>query len=283
MKEQLEFDNPKTMDEVIRKARICYQQNKPKGDMSKNWTEKESKFVPNDKGNKDARSKGLYKGQDNRNMNRNQPRFKVPSENKMNEKYGITEAELTIRPPVQCWGCRGPHYVKKFPLHKGPDEISQIQEESTMGKVARSIPKINVSLEDHQTEFQPTMVEFEGTVFDQTISILIDPRATLSYISPNILEQCKFQAVKFKNTWLVQLTLVDKRRVLAEVSKFPLKLANQPIMVDLNVLPLGSYDVLMGMDWLEKHLSLVNYKTKTINHQDEKGETQEIQGIQKPL
>jgi len=74
-----------------------------------------------------------------------------------------------------------------------------------MGQVARSIPKINASLEDHQEEFQPTMVEFEGKIFDRTVSILIDPGDTLNYIRPKIVVQCKLQAVKFKNPWLVQL------------------------------------------------------------------------------
>jgi len=54
-------------------------------------------------------------------------------------------------------------------------------------------------------------------------------------------------------------------------------------MTDLNVLPLGSYDVLIGMDWLEKHWSLINCKTKTINFWNEQGERQEVQRIQKPL
>lgn len=51
----------------------------------------------------------------------------------------------------------------------------------------------------------------------------------------------------------------------------------------MNILPLGSYDILIGMDWLEKHWSLINCKTKTINFRDDKGERQEMQGIQKPL
>jgi len=66
-----------------------------------------------------------------------------------------------------------------------------------MGEVARSIPKINTILEDHQSKFQQTMAEFEGTIFDQTYSILIDPGATLSYIGPSVVEQCKLEAVKF--------------------------------------------------------------------------------------
>lgn len=57
-----------------------------------------------------------------------------------------------------------------------------------MGDVARSIPKINVALEYHQADYQPTMVEFEGKSFNHTVSILIDPRATLSYVSPKVVE-----------------------------------------------------------------------------------------------
>jgi len=127
------------------------------------------------------------------------------------------------------------------------------------------------------------MVEFEGTIFDRTCSILIDPRATLSYISPRLVEQCKLQGVKFKNPWLVQLATREKRRVLFKVNNCPLKLDGQPIIADLNFLPLGSYDILIGMDWLEKHWSLINCKIKTISYRDDVGERQEIQGVQKPL
>jgi len=35
MKKRLEFDNPKKMDEVIRKAHICYQQMRQKGENNK--------------------------------------------------------------------------------------------------------------------------------------------------------------------------------------------------------------------------------------------------------
>lgn len=62
-----------------------------------------------------------------------------------------------------------------------------------------------------------------------------------------------------------------------------LKIADEPLKEDLNVFPLGSYDVLLGMEWLEKHCSLINYKTKTISYIDKKGERREIQGILMPL
>ena len=37
------------------------------------------------------------------------------------------------------------------------------------------------------------------------------------------------------------------------IEKCPLNINGLVTCVDLNVLPLGSYDVLIGMDWLEAH------------------------------
>lgn len=54
-------------------------------------------------------------------------------------------------------------------------------------------------------------------------------------------------------------------------------------MEDPNVLPLGSYDVLIGTDWLEKCCSIINYNTKTICCKDELRKEQEMQGIQRPV
>ena len=39
-KEKIEFDNPNTMDEAVRKARLCYQQFKGKAEQGKSWLNK---------------------------------------------------------------------------------------------------------------------------------------------------------------------------------------------------------------------------------------------------
>eukprot|EP00253_Pinus_taeda_P019416 PITA_19416 len=283
--QRIEFDNPRTMDEAIRKARIYYQQNKQKGDASnKRWNEKKSsRMAGNSKGGRNNGSKGAGKGLNSRSVARGASRARPASESRISEQPVWPESEGVTRPPVKCWGCGGPHYVKNCPQGKGTDQISQIHEASTVGDVARSIPRINAALEDRQAEYQPSMVEFEGKISNLSLAILIDPGATLSYVSPKIVEQCKLQSEKFRNPWLVQLATGAKRRVLAKKNKFPLTIAGKPIVADLNILPLGSYDVLIGMDWLEKHWSLVNCKTKTIYYKDDHGEQQELQGIKHPV
>eukprot|EP00253_Pinus_taeda_P009179 PITA_09179 len=260
MRERIEFDNPKSMDEVIRKARICYQQSKKKGEAaSRKWNEKKSfKSIGNNKGNRSSGSKGNGKGLNSRIPARTTSKFRPNHESKVSEQHARLDNEGTIRPPVQCWGCGGPHYIKNCPQRKGTEQLSQIHEASTVDEVGRSVPRINAALEDRHAEYQPTMVEFEGNISDLTVSVLIDPGATLSYVNPKVVECCNLQSVKFKNPWLVQLATGAKRRVTAKIKDCSFTIAGQPVTADLNVLPLGSYDILIGMDWLEKHWSLVD-------------------------
>eukprot|EP00253_Pinus_taeda_P016981 PITA_16981 len=285
MRERIEFDNPKSMDEVIRKARICYQQSRQKGETAgKKWNEKRGfKPMGNNKGNRNSGSKGNGKGLNSRISVRTAPKFRLNNESKGSEQQARLDNEGTTRPPVQCWGCGGPHYIKNCPQRKGTEQLSQIHEASTVGEIGRSIPRINVALEDRQVEYQPTMVEFEGNISNLTVSVLIDPGATLSYVSPKIVERCKLQSTKFKNPWLVQLATGAKRRVVAKIKDCSFTIAGQTVTADLNVLPLGSYDILIGMDWLEKHWSLVDCKTKIIYFRDPLGNKQEMQGIKRPV
>lgn len=153
----------------------------------------------------------MAKGQNSKNLQNSPLRSKQPSDSRISEPPRKFNNEGTVRPLVQRWGCGGPHYVKNCPQRKGTEQISQIHEASTVGDVGRSLPRFNATLEDRQAKYQPTMVEFEGKISDLTVTFLIDPSATLSYISPKVVEHCKLQPVKFKNPWLVQLAIGANR------------------------------------------------------------------------
>eukprot|EP00253_Pinus_taeda_P012064 PITA_12064 len=258
MRERIEFDNPKSMDENF-------------------------KLAGNFKGNRSSGIKGTGKGINNRFATKTAPKFRTANETKASEQQIRLDNEGTARPPLQCWGCGGPHYIKNCPQRKGTEQLSQIHEASTVGEVGQNVPRINAALEDQQAEYQPTMVEFEGKISNLPISVLIDPGATLSYINPKVVERCNLQFVKFKNPWLVQLATGAKRRVTSKINNCSFTIADQPITADLNILPLGSYDILIGMDWLEKNWSLVDCKTKIIYYRDQQGDNKEMQGIRRPV
>ena len=65
--------------------------------------------------------------------------------------------------------------------------------------------------------------------------------------------------------------------------KCPLVMDGLLTCADLNVLPLGSYDVLIGMDWLEAHREKLDCYNKTFECLDEEGNLRVVKGIQKVI
>ena len=97
------------------------------------------------------------------------------------------------------------------------------------------------------------MVEVQGMIQNQSVSILIDPGASLSYVSPSIVEKWKLSLKKFEKSWLVLLAKGTKRKVVNYVENCNLLMSQFKTQVKLNALPLGSHDILIGMDCLERH------------------------------
>ena len=92
------------------------------------------------------------------------------------------------------------------------------------------------------------MVEVEGKLNQTHISILIEQEASLSYISPDLVEKCKLSIENFAKSWLVQLATGAKGKVISFVKYCTVSMDQFESSVKLNVLPLGSYDMLIGMD-----------------------------------
>ena len=51
----------------------------------------------------------------------------------------------------------------------------------------------------------------------------------------------------------------------------------------LSIIPLGSYDLLIGMDWLATHKTKLEYYNKTLECENEEGRKVTLQGIQNPV
>ena len=89
------------------------------------------------------------------------------------------------------------------------------------------------------------MVEIESVLNNQHISILIIQCTSLSYISPRIVELCKLIPEKFDKSLLVQLATNTKHKVTRFVKNCELMMNDFIMHVDLNILPLGSYYMLI--------------------------------------
>ena len=80
---------------------------------------------------------------------------------------------------------------------------------------------------------------------------------------------------------MVQLATWTKRKVVDFISDYEFSLGGQNIKTNMNVLPLGYYDIIIRMDWLEKHKAVLDCYEKSLKYKDENDIVRTIQGIQK--
>ena len=123
------------------------------------------------------------------------------------------------------------------------------------------------------------MVEIEGMINNQPISISIDPGVILSYISPRIVDLCNLVPENFDKSWLVQLAIGTKRNITSIVRNCKIMLNDFLTRVNVNIFPLGHYDMLIGMDWLEEHNFFLNCFNKTFTCIDNNGNNIKVKGI----
>jgi hypothetical protein len=110
------------------------------------------------------------------------------------------------------------------------------------------MPQIYAALNNNQADHQASVVELEGMIANHPISILIDPGSNLSYVSPQTVNKCKLQPIRHVKPWLVQLATGTKIKVAEAIPSCQFIMGGFPTQASLNILPLGSYDLFIGMD-----------------------------------
>jgi hypothetical protein len=106
------------------------------------------------------------------------------------------------------------------------------------------------------------MIEVEGMINNQTFAILIDSGFSHSYIDPKMVESLQLPRIKHRKSWLVQLATGARRKVNEMVKSCLIDMNGLNTREYLNILPLGSYDCLIWMDWLDPHHALLDCHNK---------------------
>ena len=110
---------------------------------------------------------------------------------------------------------------------------------------------------------------------------MIDLGAIDSFISGATLKRIKVKAVEQDEFSFVEMASRAKQKVGGKVTGCALNLGEFVTRVNLYVMILGSYDVVIGMDWLESHEAILNCKTKWLSLVDDEGQRHMIVGWNK--
>jgi hypothetical protein len=280
----IEFDEPKTLEDTIQKARYCYEQFKNKTKPHEDWKKKSSSGFKK-KGFKPSRCKSYGKGSKMSLPTKSVYQQNFPSQSG-NKPFGAASGKTnnTKREPLKCWSCAKEHLLRDCPYRQQNNRrVYNVQEATTVNNVPRSMPQIYAALDNRQADHQASVVEMEGMIVNYLVSILIDLDSNLSYVVPQTVEKCKLQQVKHVKSWMVQLATRTKRKVTEVIPVCHFIMNELPTQVTLNILPLGSYDLLIGMDWLAAHKTKLDCYNKTLGCEDEEGRKVTLQGIQKPI
>jgi hypothetical protein len=106
-KENIKYDEPKTLTEAIIKAKYMYEKGQGRESLQKYWKAKNNEKF-------DQRRKGFQPS-----FNRNDPNKNHQDQyakRDFKEEYSLGKRG---RPPIQCWGCKEDHLYKDFP-HNSP-------------------------------------------------------------------------------------------------------------------------------------------------------------------
>ena len=138
--DKIQYDDPKTLEETIRRAKCLHDQQKSRPNFQKSWEDKK-KFKM------DQRKKGSKPP-----FFRNNPQVQPTSTEPRTIETG---GQRPRQPPIQCWGCKGEHRFRDFP-HRGEKgrTVHNVQQAEIVEDMGRNVPRIYAAMYNKKVEFQ---------------------------------------------------------------------------------------------------------------------------------
>lgn len=73
----------------------------------------------------------------------------------------------------------------------------------TIDDVGHKIPRIYAIVDNQKADHHASMIEMDGKLYGQIVSILIDPESNYSYINPDPVDKCGLRKKVHAKYWLV--------------------------------------------------------------------------------
>jgi hypothetical protein len=101
-------------------------------------------------------------------------------------------------------GLKGDHMYKYCPRRSERVKTAySAQQVETLEDIGKSVPNIYADLDNKKDEFQSHIIEVEGKINNQPISILIDSGDSHRYLDPKMVEMFPFPRRKLGKPWMV--------------------------------------------------------------------------------
>ncbi|GKE65203.1 reverse transcriptase domain-containing protein [Tanacetum coccineum] len=132
-------------------------------------------------------------------------------------------------------------------------------------------------LRDKNAHRDPNIVTGTFLLNQHLARVLFDSREDKSFISVSLAFMLNIPPITLDTTYDIEMANGNLVGTNTVIQGCTLILLNQPIEIDLMPIKLGSFDIVIGMDWLSKYHARISYDEKVV-HLPINGETLIIRG-----
>nr|GEY59625.1 putative reverse transcriptase domain-containing protein [Tanacetum cinerariifolium] len=236
----------------------------------------------------------------NKQHNRRQETFRTyaatPTENKRYARNLPLCKKCTLHHigpcTVRCQTCNKVGHQTRNCRNKGPATRSNLQPVSITchtcgekGHYANQCPKTNNNshgraylLSDKNAQRDPNIVTGTFLLNQHLARVLFDSGAVKSFVSISLASMLNISLITIDTLYNIEMADENLVSTNTIIQGCTLTLLNQPFEIDLMPIKLGSFNVVIGMDWLSKHHDRIICDEKVV-HIPIDGETLIIRGL----
>jgi len=139
-----------------------------------------------------------------------------------------------------------------------------LEPEGTVGDAVRG--KRYAAVDSCQAEYKASLIQARGHISGKPYTFYIYTGSTHSFISPIVVAVCKLSTEKLQNPWKVQMENGAKKWINQAVDRCVVDRGGWTSTICFHELALGSYDGIIGQDWLELHKTNVDCYEKKVQN-----------------
>ncbi|KAK9938756.1 hypothetical protein M0R45_015477 [Rubus argutus] len=195
----------------------------------------------------------------------------------------VDKGKELANPSIRCFNCGGSGHTAAICLkpRRLPGSCFKC---GKMGHFANKCSEPNQAQNPPPRPAQLNVIAFENTVMEGTLiaysthaRILFDTGASDSFISAAFIATLGLIPDEL-DKFLTVSTPLERSTILTKVCKScPISVLDIEFPMNLVVLPLGRYDLILGMDWLSKYYAIVDCHERTITFSVPEQPVQKIQ------
>ena len=193
-------------------------------------------------------------------------------------KGGHFAKDCRTRGRRTCHECGSPdHFRNTCPrLNRGPNanQARPANQESQRGKARGRVFEIGVDEARHN----PNVVTGTFLLNNHYASVLFDSGADRSFVSLKFRPKISLKSQKLKEDYVVEFANGQDVRASDVITECTLNLAKNNFSIDLIPIEIGSFDIIVGMDWLSKNRAKICCSEKIIRILLSEGETLMVHG-----